>query len=560
MRTNLPVTNREVELNQHDSIISITNLKGQITFINSTFLTISGFKEEELIGQSHNIVRHPDMPALAFKDLWSKIKAGETWQGIVKNRCKNGDYYWVNAFVTPIYDNGKVSAYQSIRSKATQRQISDAKNLYQQIKEKKVTEIKEAFNLRNVNLMTRIFISLFSAAIIPLIGVALWSQEIIIENLLVTGALISSLIIILTNIFIYYSLFVPLNKSSGILKKMSSGDFVQIIEINSKNEVGQLFLSLKIMQARMHAVIAKISKSSIDISLNAEQLSNLSSESFLQMSKQSQNSMVIVSAISQLSSSIDEIARSATTVSETTEVAVADANQNMLIVGELNSSIQGLITEVGNSSKVISTLDSKSSDISNIIDSINGIAEQTNLLALNAAIEAARAGEQGRGFAVVADEVRTLAVRTQEATQEIGGVIDSLKYEIKNAIEVMGKGQKQALIATEQSTQTLKSLETIRSTISEINNMSLNIKQTTQEQSQASLEINEKLNDIASSTSTTLALAQNVSQNGKNVYRESNLSLEQFEIFKIGLDFNQLKEEVRLEMEKHKPQPEEELL
>ncbi|MCU7801244.1 MAG: PAS domain-containing protein [gamma proteobacterium symbiont of Lucinoma myriamae] len=130
MKKNLPVTNKEILLSKQDSIISITDLKGQITYINETFLSISGFSEDELLGQSHNIVRHPDMPSAAFKDLWSNIKAGKTWQGIVKNRCKNGDHYWVKAFVTPIYSNNKITGYQSIRSKASEKELAQAQILY----------------------------------------------------------------------------------------------------------------------------------------------------------------------------------------------------------------------------------------------------------------------------------------------------------------------------------------------------------------------------------------------------------------------------------------------
>ncbi len=137
MRNNLPVTNVEVELDQHVLIVSKTDLKGQITFINKDFIDISGFTEAELIGQPHNIVRHPDMPTEAFADFWRDLKDGRPWTGMVKNRCKNGDHYWVLANATPLRENGQVVGYMSVRRKATPQQIADADAAYRAIREKK---------------------------------------------------------------------------------------------------------------------------------------------------------------------------------------------------------------------------------------------------------------------------------------------------------------------------------------------------------------------------------------------------------------------------------------
>ncbi len=133
MKINMPVTQRELELKETTSIVSKTDLKGNITFINRDFMDVSGFSEDELIGQSQNVVRHPDMPAEAFEDLWSTIKAGRPWIGIVKNRCKNGDHYWVDACITPIRENGEHVGYVSLRRKATREQIDNALILYKSL-------------------------------------------------------------------------------------------------------------------------------------------------------------------------------------------------------------------------------------------------------------------------------------------------------------------------------------------------------------------------------------------------------------------------------------------
>ncbi len=130
MKNNQPVTTVEYVLKETDSIVSKTDLKGQIAYINEDFLRISGFSEPELIGKPHNIVRHPDMPPEAFADLWASLKANRPWTGIVKNRCKNGDFYWVLANVTPIYESGQCIGYMSVRSKPSQEQIRTAQSAY----------------------------------------------------------------------------------------------------------------------------------------------------------------------------------------------------------------------------------------------------------------------------------------------------------------------------------------------------------------------------------------------------------------------------------------------
>ena len=137
MKINMPVTQNEVPLNEHHTIVSKTDLKGQITYINRDFIEISGFEESELIGKSHNIVRHPDMPSEAFADLWGNLKAGRPWNGLVKNRCKNGDYYWVEANAAPLWENGQIVGYVSVRTKAQPEQIRAASEAYRRFREGK---------------------------------------------------------------------------------------------------------------------------------------------------------------------------------------------------------------------------------------------------------------------------------------------------------------------------------------------------------------------------------------------------------------------------------------
>ncbi|OJA06302.1 PAS domain-containing methyl-accepting chemotaxis protein [Halomonas sp. QHL1] len=135
MRNNQPVSQREIELKEDDFLVSRTDIKGRITYANPAFIDISGFEHAELIGAPHNLIRHPDMPPAAFENLWQTVKTGETWRGLVKNRCKNGDHYWVNASVTPIVEDGQVVGYTSVRVQASREAIAQAEQAYAEIRE-----------------------------------------------------------------------------------------------------------------------------------------------------------------------------------------------------------------------------------------------------------------------------------------------------------------------------------------------------------------------------------------------------------------------------------------
>ena len=137
MRINLPVTQQNFDYPGDELLVSSTNTKGEITHCNPAFVRVSGYSYDELIGQPHNIIRHPDMPQEAFRDLWDTIHSGLPWTGLVKNRCKNGDYYWVLATATPMRENGQVVGFMSVRRKPTRQQIDAAESAYRLFREKK---------------------------------------------------------------------------------------------------------------------------------------------------------------------------------------------------------------------------------------------------------------------------------------------------------------------------------------------------------------------------------------------------------------------------------------
>ena len=134
MRINLPVTQQNYDYPGEELLVSSTNTKGEITHCNQAFVRVSGYGVEELIGQPHNIIRHPDMPAEAYRDMWRTIGRGEPWTGLVKNRRKNGDHYWVRANVTPIMEGGKPRGYMSVRTKPSAQECAAAEELYAQMR------------------------------------------------------------------------------------------------------------------------------------------------------------------------------------------------------------------------------------------------------------------------------------------------------------------------------------------------------------------------------------------------------------------------------------------
>ena len=138
MRVNLPITDIEYPIDEDTLIVSTTDTKGRITYVNPTFIEVSGFSQDELIGKAHNIVRHPDMPPQAFEDLWQTLKGGSTWTGLVKNRRKNGDFYWIRANAAPIKRNGQLS----VRTKASQKDIDAAIPIYRKFLEDKADNLK----------------------------------------------------------------------------------------------------------------------------------------------------------------------------------------------------------------------------------------------------------------------------------------------------------------------------------------------------------------------------------------------------------------------------------
>lgn len=245
MKVNMPVTSNEVFMTEGKPIISKTNLKGQITSINRTFLEISGFSTDELINKQHNIVRHPDMPAAAFLDLWTSVKKEKPWKGIVKNRVKNGDFYWVYAQVTPVKRNGVVTEYMSVRRVPSREQINEAEKAYSELNANRTPAVpfmkKISSFLGNLSLTKK-----FVLIIIGLAAVFGLSQYFL--DGLAAAEVAFAVTTIVFYLFFKRSTLEPLADLRKIIEQVAEGKFDNEIDISRNDEIGQLYQSLQTMQ------------------------------------------------------------------------------------------------------------------------------------------------------------------------------------------------------------------------------------------------------------------------------------------------------------------------
>ncbi|MCF6282933.1 MAG: methyl-accepting chemotaxis protein [Candidatus Polarisedimenticolaceae bacterium] len=256
MKNNQPITNHEKVMGEYDVLVSKTDLKGKIIYCNREFAEISGFTEQELVGNNHNMVRHPDMPSAAFQDLWEKMQAGRPWIGLVKNRCKNGDFYWVKASVTPIFDDGRVTEYMSVRNKPTAQEVKDAEILYQQMNSGNYkgpgVVAKSVSTVAALSFTVKLFIITAVVALASIGGLFAWLPMALADKQVISAVFLIGFIalFLFVSILVTRGILVPVKDAVNMMQRISGGHYTDDIEIYRSDEIGDMLRGLKSLQLR----------------------------------------------------------------------------------------------------------------------------------------------------------------------------------------------------------------------------------------------------------------------------------------------------------------------
>ncbi|MBB1089671.1 methyl-accepting chemotaxis protein [Rhodopseudomonas palustris] len=500
MKINLPVTGKENDYPASHILVSVTDTKGIITYCNRAFVAVSGFDETTLLGASHNIVRHPDMPAAAFKQLWDTVKSGKSWRGIVKNRCQNGDHYWVDAYVTPVYDGDTLTGYQSVRVKPTRLQIQEADALYAKVRARQLTELPQSW-WPDIGYQTQLMMSFMLTGIGAV--AAGWLNNIWIG--VATLAFGLTIAYWLAN-----TLLQPVQTIMIAAKKIAGGDLTYAISINQTNEVGAILQAIKMLQARLATVIGHLQESMSLLTNATREMTEATTATHQLMGQQHHETDMVAMAMNEVSITVTDVARNTVAAADAAHQASIEAHAGHQLAHHTMSVIDQLAMIVTEATAAIENLGENANHIGSIVGVIHEIADQTNLLALNAAIEAARAGEQGRGFAVVADEVRALAKRTQESTQTIQDMIHCLQNGVQSAVTIMGRGRQQVINSVNAVRQTGDALSAIVNAVMLINDMNTQIATAAEQQSAVGEEMNRNVVSIRDLAEQTLMSADRV--------------------------------------------------
>jgi len=431
MRNNQPATQRDYQFPDTMTLMSSTDTQSHITYANDAFVEVSGFSREEIIGQPHNLVRHPDMPTQAFADMWQTLKEGQAWTALVKNRRKNGDHYWVRANATPIQHGGVVRGYMSVRSKPEAQEVAAAEELYRLFREGKAGSLKfhkgivirtglmawtSMFQLLSVRWCLRLGIAL--SVLLPLFA-ALAVGVAGLPLALLAGAMLASAV--LGTALLERRIAAPLAGILAQAQAVASGSAGRHVTLNRVDEIGLILRAINQIGLSQRALVNDVGDRAAIVDTGSAEIAAGNNDLSARTEQQA-------SALEQTAASMEELTA---TVKQNADNA-RQGNQLAMSASSVASRGGEVVGQVVETMKGINEGSRKIADIIGVIDSI---AFQTNILALNAAVEAARAGEQGRGFAVVASEVRSLAGRSADAAKEIKGLISS-------SVERVEKGTK----------------------------------------------------------------------------------------------------------------------
>ncbi|AXF17992.1 methyl-accepting chemotaxis protein [Paraburkholderia caledonica] len=518
MRNNQPVTGQEYEFPSSQMLVSATDLTGRIEYCNPAFIAVSGYTHEELVGQPHNLIRHPDMPREAFADMWATIRDGRPWTALVKNRRKNGDHYWVHANVTPVVKKGAVVGYLSVRVKPARDAVRAAEALYSRMRtgEARGIKLRRGMIVRTglagrLQALTRLPVATraaFGYALTPLAlaaaGLAAWQGAPPTPFWIAFG--VASAFSLVSWCLLARHVAAPVRDMSGFATRLAAGDLTVDLEIARHDDLGEVLQALTQLRANLAAIVYDVREQINGMLDNAREISSGNVDLARRTELQAASLEETAATMEELTTTVQANADASVRALDLAKDAQAAAAEGGKIAGQVEQTMAA-----------ITAASRRIADITGVID---GIAFQTNILALNAAVEAARAGEAGRSFAVVAGEVRMLAQRCAASSKEIKSVVEASAAEVAAGTDLVAR-------TTSQMRAIDEAVERVSSIIVEVANAS-------SEQAEGIRQVNQAVSHLDGATQQNAALVEQAAATAQRLAAQADVLSEAVRLFTVA--------------------------